>query len=106
MGSADYLKLGSWNARCDRCGAKRKGDELQKTWDGLWVCPEHWEPRQSQDFVRSVEEHPAPPFVRNPPDVVIGICGPSGRTSIADISVADCWIAEFIDPAYDPYEPY
>lgn len=106
MSGADYLKLGSWNVRCDRCGKKLKGDEARKTWDGLWVCPQHWEPRQPQDFVRSVREDPTPPFVRNPPDVYINICGPSGRTSIAESAVATCWIAEFIDPAYDTYEPY
>jgi hypothetical protein len=64
MGRADYLKLGSWNVCCDRCGRKRKGDELKKTWDGLWVCPEHWEPRHPQDFVRAVRENPTPPFIR------------------------------------------
>lgn len=106
MGKADYLKLGSWNALCDRCGKKFKGDELRKTWDGLFTCAKCWEPRQAQDFVRGVVEHPEPPFVRKPPDVFLGSCGPAGRTSIADVCVAECWIAEFIDPAYDPYQPY
>jgi hypothetical protein len=64
MGRADFLKLGSWNCCCDRCGRKRKGDELKKTWDGLWVCPEHWEPRHPQDFVQAVRENPTPPFIR------------------------------------------
>ena len=102
MNRADYLKLGSWNARCDRCGAKRKGDELRQTWDGLYVCPEHWEPRQPQDFVRAIRENPTPPFVRDPPDLILGICGPNGRTSVAGVSVAGCWVAGYTDPAFDP----
>ena len=106
MSNADYLKLGSWNARCDRCGAKFKGDELRKTWDGLFACVRCWEPRQPQDFVRGIQENPTPPFVRNPPDLFIGTCGPSGRTSYPDTAVAGCWIAEFIDPAYDSYSPF
>lgn len=73
MGQADYLRLGDWNARCDRCGKKVKGSELRQMWNGLQVCAEHWEPRQPQDFVRSIQEHPTPPFVRNPPDTVIPI---------------------------------
>jgi hypothetical protein len=103
MGRADELRLGDWNARCDRCGAKRKGSELRLTWDNLYVCPEHWEPRQPQDFVRSILENPNPPFVRNPLDTFIGLCGPAPRTSIASVAVAECWVAELIDPAYDPY---
>lgn len=99
MGGADYLKLGSWNTRCDRCGAKRKGDELRKTWDGLWVCPEHWEPRQPQDFVRPIEERPDPPFVRNPPDVWIPLCTPDGRTAVPSMMIPGCVIPSYIDPA-------
>lgn len=102
MGSADYLKLGDWNARCDKCGTKYKGTELKLQWNSIYACTRCWEPRQPQDFVRAVIEHPTPPFVRNPADVILPLCGPNGRTSIANFSVADCWIADFIDPAFDP----
>jgi hypothetical protein len=78
MGRVDYLKLGSWNACCDRCGRNRKGDELKKTWDGLWVCAEHWEPRHPQDFVRAVRENPTPPFIRKCLGVRLGDRSPSG----------------------------
>lgn len=107
MGEADYFKLGDWNARCDRCGRKRKGSELRQQWNNLWVCPEHWEPRQPQDFVRSIVENPTPPFVRNPSDVFVqdgagAFCTPTGRTAIAGVGIAGCAVAGFIDPAYDP----
>ena len=71
MGQADYLRLGDWNIRCDRCGKKIKGTEARQTWNNLYVCGPCWEPRHPQDFVRSVVEHPTPPFVRDPPDTLI-----------------------------------
>ena len=101
-GRADFFRLGDWNARCDRCGRKMKGSELKQTWQGYWVCPEHWEPRQPQDFVRAIVENPTPPFVRDPAWIQIGTCSPNGRTAIAGVAVAGCAVAGWIDPAYDP----
>lgn len=72
MGSSDYLKLGSWNAQCFRCGAKRKADEMRKQWQGYWVCPEHWEPRHPQDFVRGVPDNPAVPWAQPANWVYVG----------------------------------
>ena len=93
-GPADHLVVGDWNARCDRCGRKMKGSQLVKTWQGFWVCAEHWEPRQPQDFVRSIIERPTPPFVRNPVPIFVGpsllFCSPMSRLSRADIGEADC----------------
>lgn len=99
MGNADYLRLGDWNARCDRCGRKRKGSELRKQWNGWIVCPEHWEPRHPQEFVRAVKENPTPPFVRNPTDVFAKYCTLEGRTGVAGYAVAGCAIVGrvFID---------
>lgn len=102
MGRADYLKLGDWNARCDRCGAKFKGSELQKTWQGFWTCTRCWEPRQPQDFVRGIIENPTPPFVRDPAPDYVSVCTPNGRTAICDFAVCDCVICDYQDPAFDP----
>ena len=101
-GPNDFLDLGNWNARCDRCGRKMKGSDLVETWQGFQVCPEHWEPRQPQDFVRSIQEDPTPPFVRNPAEIFIVICTPNGRTAVSDFAVANCAVADYIDPAFDP----
>ena len=98
MGRADYLKLGSWNASCDRCGRKRKGDELKKTWNNLWVCPEHWESRHPQDFVKAGRENPTPPFVRKPTDEYIAVCTLSGRMGVSDYGTADCALVEYFVP--------
>lgn len=69
MGQADYLRVGDWNIRCDRCGKKMKGSEARLTWNNLYTCDSCWEPRHPQDFVRSIVEHPTPAFVRDPPDI-------------------------------------
>lgn len=52
MGKADYYSHGSHNFICDRCGFKRKSFDKRKEWTGLMVCPECWDPRHPQDFVR------------------------------------------------------
>lgn len=67
MGQADFLKLGDWNAQCYECGRKFKAGTLKKHWKGYWVCPDHWEPREAQDFVRGVPERQTPPWVQPQP---------------------------------------
>ena len=65
MGTADYLKLGSWNVICDRCGVKRKADQVKKEWTGLIVCRDKcWEQRHPQDFVRPVGDNQTVAFTR------------------------------------------
>lgn len=66
-GSADYLKPGSWNAQCYQCGRKKKADEMLRYWQGYYVCPQHWEMRQPQDFVRSVPDVQTPPWTQDMP---------------------------------------
>ena len=63
-GRADYLELGDWNAQCFQCGRKRKASTMMRHWQGYYVCPEHWEPRQPQDFVRNVPDVQTPPWVQ------------------------------------------
>ena len=55
MGST-YYAAGDNNAICDNCGRKKKASSLKKTWDGFYVCSDHWEPRHPQDFVRAVRD--------------------------------------------------
>lgn len=97
-GRADYLDLGNWNVACFECGRKRKASTMQKHWQGYYVCPEHWEPRQTQDFVRAIPEKPAPPWVQPMSDVFVGnFC--STRDGRADYAEADCAIVGYIEPA-------
>lgn len=80
MGKADFLRLGDHNAQCYECGRKFKASELKRHWQGYYVCPDHWEPRQPQDFVRGTKDiqapgwtqpQPAPVFVAGAPDIPI-----------------------------------
>jgi len=64
---ANYLKRGSWNVICDRCGGKFKADKVQLEWDNLYVCKMCYEIRQPQDFIRGYVDRQIPPFVRSMP---------------------------------------
>lgn len=65
MGRADFFKPHSWNVICDRCGAKRKAEDVALEWDGLRVCRDRClEFRNPQDFVRPVPDKQTPPWTR------------------------------------------
>ena len=38
---------------CDICGFDIRASDIKETWDHLLVCPEDYNPRHEQDFVRS-----------------------------------------------------
>ena len=90
MGRADYLKLGDWNAACFECGRKFKASTLQRHWKGYYVCPEHWEPRQPQDFVRAIAEKPAPPWAQPMSDTFTSVCFPNDRSAIPNYATPGC----------------
>jgi hypothetical protein len=98
-GRADFLELGSFNAQCYRCGCKRKASEMRKQWQGYYVCPEHWEPRQAQDFVKGIPDQMAPPWVQPPPaDIILVQCTLLGQQGCAGFSIAGCAISGRYDP--------
>jgi len=102
-GDDDYFAPGDWNAVCWVCGTKKKASKLRKHWQGYWVCPEHWEVRQPQDFVSGVPDIVAPPWVQvRPAASYTTFCTPNGRTAKADTAVADCAICDYTDPEFDP----
>lgn len=69
-GRADFLRLGDWNAVCYQCGNKRKGSTLIRHWQGYYVCREHWEPRQPQDFVTGIPDNQTVPWAQVVPATV------------------------------------
>jgi hypothetical protein len=90
-GKADFLELGDWNAVCYQCGRKFKASSLRKHWQGYYVCQAHWEPRQPQDFVRSIPDTQTPPWAQPmPAPVFIAMCSFEGLTGAADYAEADC----------------
>ncbi len=70
IGKADHLALGDWNAVCYECGRKFKANTMFRHWQGYYVCAEHWEPRQTQDFVRGVSDIQTPPWTQPMPQDV------------------------------------
>lgn len=105
-GRADYLALGDWNAVCYQCGRKRKASELKKHWQGYYVCPEHWEPRQAQDFVRAVPDTQTPPWVQPMPvDTFVNVCTPETETAIPRRAEPGCVTPNNVSPFYDSTFP-
>lgn len=70
MGQADFLRLGDWNAVCYECGRKFKASVMMRHWQGYYVCPAHWEPRQPQDFVRGTKDVQTPPWTQAAPEPI------------------------------------
>lgn len=99
----NYLILGDWNAICDSCGRKYKASMLRKRWDGLMVCPEDYETRHPQDFLRIQKEHIAAPWARpEGTDVFTSyICSLEESQGLASIGSADCARCEIIFPIGD-----
>lgn len=96
-GRADHLVLGDWNVMCFQCGRKRKASYMKKHWQGYWVCPEHWEARHPQDFVRGAQDIQTPPWVQPMgTDMVLNQCGWCDQSSIAGVGVAGCMVPGFV----------
>lgn len=98
MGHADYYEDGGWNATCYECGRKFKASEMQRQWQGYWVCRQHWEPRQPQDFVRAIPEKPSPPWVQPPADEYAAVCFPNDQSAIPDYAIPNCAKPDYISP--------
>lgn len=64
MGRADHYVHGDNNAICDRCGRKYKASQLKKEWNGLYTCPDDWEPRHPQDLIKSSHDDQRPALSR------------------------------------------
>ena len=76
---------------CDICGCDIRNSDARQTWEGYVVCPDDWEPRHPQDFVRSVhEDTSAKGFRRSPqPDRFVNVfC--TTNIAVAGLAVAGC----------------
>ena len=65
-----YYISGEWNLCCDVCSKKIKANEARQRWDGFIVCPDDFENRHSQDFVKAQSDKITVPFVRPIPEYV------------------------------------
>jgi hypothetical protein len=107
MGRADFYREGDWNAVCYQCGRKFKASTMRRQWQGYWVCSEHWEPRQPQDFVRAIPDNPTPPWVQPQPVDTFGrMCSPNGVSAVPGSMIPGCIIPGYLSPAYNPESPF
>lgn len=109
MGRADHWAEGDWNAVCFECGRKRKAGTLRKHWQGYYVCPEHWEPRQPQDFVRALPDNQTPPWVQPmPTDQFRLVCTAEGSSAVPELAMPGCMIpSRWLDASYSgPFGPW
>jgi hypothetical protein len=96
---------GDYLATCYRCGFVRLASLMRKHWQGYWVCPDHWEERHPQDFVRGVPDEQTVPWAQPPPeDVFIASCTFNGLSSIPGYGTPGCMIPgrDLIDHNIDP----
>lgn len=109
-----YYIPGSWNVICDSCGKKIKASEAKQRWDGLIVCPDDFEMRQPQDFVKARADKISVPFTRpRPTDEFVFSCDLFTSSNAADVGVADCakanniawWVQFYYDLNYN-YEDW
>lgn len=107
MGRADYLALGDWNCACWECGKKRKASSMRKHWKGYYVCSEHWEPREAQDFVRAVPDNQTPPWMQpQPVDSFTTRCSGEDQTAIPRRAIPGCAKPDYTSPFYDSTVAY
>ena len=70
----NYFISGEWNVTCDICSKKIKAHEAKQRWDGFIVCPDDYETRHPQDFVKAKTDKITVPFSRPiPPYVFITV---------------------------------
>ena len=104
-----YYKKGDWNADCDICGRTYKASRLRLRWDGFMCCPQDWNPRQPQDFVRGVPDYQAPPWTRpEPPDqfITVALCTGNSATAYPGYAQPGCALPGFVSPLFVPIPPY
>lgn len=68
--SKNYYVSGGFNVICDVCSKKIKASEAKHRWDGFVVCPDDFENRHPQDFVKAHIDKITVPFQRPIPTLL------------------------------------
>jgi hypothetical protein len=66
----NYYESGGWNLICDVCSIKYKAKKAKQRWDGFIVCPNCYEQRHPQDFVKTRQDKISVPFSRPIPQEI------------------------------------
>lgn len=70
-------KPGEHWVQCDICACHIYASDAKERWDGMIVCPDDWEPRQPQDFVRGRQDKISADEPRRPDrDLFLETCPP------------------------------
>lgn len=95
----NYYVSGSHNLICDVCCKKIKASEAKQMWNGLIVCPEDFEMRQPQDFVKARQDKITVPFTRpRPTDVFILTQGINDPIPVIDLlNSVQTYVRHFAD---------
>ena len=70
MGGRNYYVSGQFNVICDVCSVKYKAGKAKHRWDGFIVCPNCYEQRHPQDFVKTRQDKISVPFSRPIPQEI------------------------------------
>lgn len=62
--SRRHYKKGDWLYICDQCGTPKYGSKGMMQWNHLFVCPDCYEERHPQDFVRGMSDDTRVPVAR------------------------------------------
>lgn len=94
---APGYKPGGYWALCDICGCAIRASEGHMRWDGYFVCPDDWEARHEQDFLRARTDRIAPQGPVRPDEgdgdtFIPSFC--STNTCITEVAIADCAICD------------
>lgn len=88
----NHFISGEWNVICDICSKKIKAHEAKQRWDGFIVCPDDYESRHEQDFVKAQTDKLTVPFSRPTP---------------AFVSTGITYLNQYMDTDYvEDYEDY
>jgi len=68
--SRNHFVSGEHNITCDVCSKKVKSGLIKKRWDGFLVCPDDFEMRHPQDFVKARQDKISVPDTRPIPTLV------------------------------------
>lgn len=89
----NYFISGEWNITCDVCSKKIKAHQARQRWDGFIVCPDDFEHRHQQDFVKAKTDKITVPFIRSRHMPEYVVCTLVGSSAIPQYAVAGCMVA-------------
>lgn len=100
-GQADFWAEGDWNAICAQCGRKRKASMMVKNppgtpCSGMYTCPEHYDSRQPQDFVKGIVDKMTAPWTQQIGMTFLYTCDLQTRAAIPGAGVSGCMQAGYV----------